>query len=251
MSNPGVAQHVAGELRRQILAGRYHAGDRLPSREQLQYEFHVSPPSLREAFRILEGDGLVTVRRGKSGGSFVRSLSDGHAARTLGMVLQSRKVGIGDIGQALLELEPLCAALCADRDDRAEVVVPHLVEANRALRNSADRREFSETSRAFHELIAELCGNQTFALFAGALESLYSTHVAHWTEQVMAREALPRDDFGSRCIDDHEALIELIASGDREGAYRRLHAHNLESYDYMKGIEPTMLVDAELILPDG
>ena len=62
-----IAETVAGELRDRILAG----ADRLPTQDQLVTEFGVSYPSVREALRILETEGLVTVRRGSVGGAEV------------------------------------------------------------------------------------------------------------------------------------------------------------------------------------
>ena len=60
-----IAETVAATLRARILSDR--AGDRLPTQDQLVREFGVSYPSVREALRILETEGLVTVRRGSVG----------------------------------------------------------------------------------------------------------------------------------------------------------------------------------------
>ena len=58
-----IAETVAGELRARILADDGPPGYRLPTQDQLVSEFGVSYPSVREAIRILETEGLVTVRR--------------------------------------------------------------------------------------------------------------------------------------------------------------------------------------------
>ena len=64
-----IAESVAGELRARILASDGDYG--FPTQDQLVTEFGVSYPSIREALRILETEGLVTVRRGKVGGAEV------------------------------------------------------------------------------------------------------------------------------------------------------------------------------------
>jgi DNA-binding FadR family transcriptional regulator len=65
-----VAESVAAELRARIL-GQGGEDYQLPTQDQLMAEFGVSHPSIREAIRILETEGLVTVRRGKVGGAQV------------------------------------------------------------------------------------------------------------------------------------------------------------------------------------
>ena len=69
---PRLADVIAGDLRQRILSGEIADGDPLPSQERLMKRFEVSQPSIREALRVLEADGLITVRRGKDGGAFTR-----------------------------------------------------------------------------------------------------------------------------------------------------------------------------------
>src|SRR5688572_5934839 len=68
---PHVAELVAEELRRRILDGDIADGEVLSTLDSLRSEFATSPPSMREALRILETEGLVSVRRGRNGGAVV------------------------------------------------------------------------------------------------------------------------------------------------------------------------------------
>src|SRR5215471_21606371 len=123
-----IAETVAAELRTRILAGDGPGDYRLPTQDQLVQDFGVSYPSIREALRILETEGLVTVRRGNVGGAEVHRPDESSAAYHLGLALQGARVTLGDLAAGLRMLEPLCAAECATRPDRAETVVPALVE---------------------------------------------------------------------------------------------------------------------------
>jgi len=73
LSAPRIAEIVADELRRQIIDGELADGDLLPRQELLVEQFNVSLVSLREALRILETEGLVSVRRGNRGGAVVHA----------------------------------------------------------------------------------------------------------------------------------------------------------------------------------
>ena len=135
---PRVAEIVASRLRDDILSGRLKEGDVLPSQETLLAEFGVSPPALREAIHILETDGLISVRRGNVGGAVVHLPSAERTAHMISMVLQSRAATPADVSGALMHLEPICAGMCAAREDRLTEVVPYLeaeiADADRAIR---------------------------------------------------------------------------------------------------------------------
>jgi GntR family transcriptional repressor for pyruvate dehydrogenase complex len=154
-----VAELVAGRLRDRILRGEMHDGDLLPKEDELREEFPVSKPSMREALRILETEGLVTVRRGNQGGAVVHRPTASDAAYTLAIVLSGQRVSIDDVAASLREVEPACAALCAGRPDRDEAVVPPLRRLyDESLAAVEDLVAVTVLSRRFHETLVELCG---------------------------------------------------------------------------------------------
>ena len=73
LRQPRLADMVASVLRERIVNGELADGDLLPKQDELLEEFRISRPSLREALRILESEGLLTVRRGNVGGSVVEA----------------------------------------------------------------------------------------------------------------------------------------------------------------------------------
>jgi GntR family transcriptional regulator, transcriptional repressor for pyruvate dehydrogenase complex len=56
-----------------VESSRLRAGDRLPSEADLAAQLGISKPTLRQALRVLELSGMLTVRRGKAGGIFLAS----------------------------------------------------------------------------------------------------------------------------------------------------------------------------------
>src|SRR5262245_19166497 len=67
---PRRAEATAATLRADIAAGRYRPGERLPAEPELAGQLGVSRPTLREAFRLLDEEGLV--RREHGSGTYVR-----------------------------------------------------------------------------------------------------------------------------------------------------------------------------------
>jgi DNA-binding FadR family transcriptional regulator len=65
---PKLAELIAEQIHIEIRQGRLREGDSLPSEAVIMTSFGASRPPVREALRILESDGLITVRRGARGG---------------------------------------------------------------------------------------------------------------------------------------------------------------------------------------
>jgi DNA-binding FadR family transcriptional regulator len=217
---------VAEGLRERILSGELGDGDMLPKQDDLLAEFRVSPPSIREALRILETEGLITVQRGNVGGAVVHRPQPAKAAYMLGLVLQSRAVALGDVQSALRYLEPACAAVCALRPDRETTVLPRLkdnIDRSRAALDDASA--YIGLARQFHVELVDCCGNATMSLIIGALESLWSAHVDR-----LARRPAQHGSFADRevrlaTLKDHERLCDAIAEGDPAAAERIAREH--------------------------
>ena len=223
---PHVADLVVAELRRRILDGELQDGDILPRQEDLLVEFGVSKPSMREALRILESEGLLSVRRGKVGGAIVHRPGADNAAYVLGTVLRTTGAPVDDLSMALNLLEPQCVALCAARADRAETVLPALRAVNeRAAACIDDVRQFTIVSRQFHEEIVRTCGSPTLTLVVGALESVWSAHADAWAQIHVGEDDFPDLAYRQQGLADHELLLELIEAGDVDGAVAEAQRH--------------------------
>jgi GntR family transcriptional repressor for pyruvate dehydrogenase complex len=239
------AEIVAEELRRQILDGELADGDLLPRQDVLVERFRVSLVSLREALRILETEGLVSVRRGNRGGAVVHAPAKSSAAYMLGLVLQSDSVPLTDLGFALQELEPSCAALAAHRVDRATTLVPELVRLNAlADEHLDDASRFTDIGRQFHHEIARGCGNHTLAVVMGSLEALWTSHERQWAEQTVAQGEYPSLAERRAALAAHVKLTQAIEVGDAERARRLASRHVGDTQTYVVADDPDQRIQA-------
>lgn len=219
-----IAEFVASELRAHILAAD---GDyRLPTQEQLVSEFGVSYPSVREAIRILETEGLVTVRRGNVGGAEVHRPDESSAAYHLGLALQARHVTLGDLAAGLQLLEPLCAAECASRPDRAKAVMPALEASIAQLASfTSDGVAFTRVAREFHGLLVTFTSNATVRHVVGTLVTLWSAQEQTWAEAMTERGEYPSPREAARAVATHRLLAEHIAAGRAAEAEKLARGH--------------------------
>lgn len=240
---------VAAELRERILSGRIPDGGTLPKHEDLLEEFQVSGPSVREAFRILETEGLITVRRGNVGGAIVHVPQPRTAAYILGLVMQAHDVGLHDVALALQKIEPLCVAMCAARGDRKRTLLPRLKEINeQTLAAIDDPEECLRLARAFHREIVDHCGNETMILVVNSLETLWSAQLYDWAK-AERQDGLPSRSARRAGIEDHEEIVRLLEEGDPEASRRAAESHLQRSQRNTVGHE-TRRVNAALIRPE-
>lgn len=224
---------VAAVLRERIVAGDMEPGESLPKQEDLLAEFRVSLPSLREAMRILESEGLITVRRGKTGGAIVHGPQADNAAQMLGLVLQSRQVQLKDLSIALRALEPACAVLCSKRSDRKQTVVEPLQRLHEeSLTVMDDPVAFTKVARRFHEQMINACGNQTLILVVGALDHLWSSRDEIWDRYSKVDTKETERSVREQGAEDHKMVIDAIAEADGEKVQRVLYEHLQHSTYY-------------------
>jgi len=240
---PKTAELVAAQLRRKIVRGELKEGDALPPEVALMAEFGVSRPTLREAFRVLESEQLISIRRGSRGGARVHTPSDEMAARGMGLLLQYRGVTLGDVHEARVVLEPPAAAMLA-----SNAKPDTLKKLRAALDDEADSLDdpirFAHTSAHFHEQVIALAGNQTLAVIAAMLESVIELHneavIQHATDT--GRPTAPAERRTAH--KSHERLVELVEAKKPEEAaeFWRSHLDGIRDY-LLGGASPRTVID--------
>jgi GntR family transcriptional regulator, transcriptional repressor for pyruvate dehydrogenase complex len=233
LHQPRLAEVVAGILRSRIVDGQLPDGSRLPKQDDLLREFRVSRPSLREALRILEAEGLVSVQRGNVGGAIVRAPSAQSSAYMFGLVLQSRHVVLEDLAEAIRSVEPVAAALCARRRDRKAEVVPRLRAVQAEVEASVeDGVDFTRGARRFHEEFVRGCGNTTLIVMLGTLELMWSHQERQWAERAQGAGSYPSRAHREEVLDVHRSILDAIDRGDADYAAKLAQGHLRESQRY-------------------
>ena len=230
-----MAELVAAQLRARIVQGDLQDGDELPREADLRDEFGVSRPSLREAIRILETEGLLRIRRGKIGGALVKRPDADSAAYHLGLTLQARAATLGDLAAAREVLAPTCAGLLAalpdDRREEAVATLTALVDGNEAELGAS--YAFTASALTFHAAIVDLCGNTTIAILTSALEAVWSTQERQWAEQATAEGDYPEIELQRGTIKAHRRIVQTIAAGDVPRSTRVMREHLAKSQAFV------------------
>jgi GntR family transcriptional repressor for pyruvate dehydrogenase complex len=237
---PKTAEVIAARLRGRIVRGELSTGSRLPPEAELQAQFGVSRPTLREAFRILEAESLLSVRRGARGGAQIVSPDRSVAARHVGSLLQVTGTTIGEVYEARMAIEPTAARMLALRGgpDEVRILRAHLRQLRTLVAAGPAADEWPRASARFHDLVVELCGNRALAVAAGVLREIAATHAA---------VAVPRPETAAsmtRAIRSYARLADFVEAGDGYGAERHWRTHMQVAAAVMFGAEALDLYGA-------
>ena len=199
------SEYAYAELRRRILDGRLPAGARLLLRP-LADELGVSVMPIRDAIRLLERDGLVTVNNHRS--ATVTEIARDAVVESVGIRMWLEML-------AVREATPHHTAGTLAAAERALADAERTAGTGRAL-------EYARANRAFHN-----------ALEAPASESLRALIDELWDRMWQARRSLslfvldPGRIDGAQ--DEHRELYEAVARGDAEAATAAMAEHRERS----------------------
>jgi DNA-binding FadR family transcriptional regulator len=232
---------IADELRILIASGELSEGDTLGREQELIERFGVSRPSLREALRILEAEGLITVVRGVHGRVVVHEPNERMTARTAALVLHARNVSLADVFEARSLLEPLAARAIAGMRNRRPAVTElrGLVDEQEAT--IGDPEAFGDANARFHERLVALAGNQTLSIVAEMLNEVVAravTAVAQAADDTVGSLQTRR-----RGIRSQRRLLDLLEAGVPAAAEEHWRAHMAVVGKVMLGQEASTVVD--------
>jgi GntR family transcriptional repressor for pyruvate dehydrogenase complex len=241
MRLPKAAEIVSNELRREIIRGEIPSGTALPSETALMERFGVSRPTLREAVRILESEGLIAISRGARGGSVVQRPNVDVATRYLGLILQVNGTTLAEIYSVHALIEPAAARFVAE--EKSAEAGPILRACLQAGRDHLDNDFMYGTDTAkFRNKLIELTGIATLTLVTAVLSDIFQRF---WTTLSVTTGQQGDNTQAKRLsIRSSEKLIELIEAGDGPGAEEHWRKHTaLVGKSMQRWLDATRVID--------
>jgi DNA-binding GntR family transcriptional regulator len=194
-------QVAAERLRRMIVAGDLAPGQRISEREVGEHLDGLTRTPLREAFKILAAEGLVTLVPNR--GATVTALS------------------LAEVDQAielLIGLEGLAAeAACARISESEIAAIAELHAQMCAAFRAAQLMRYFETNQTIHQRIVDAAGN-------AALSRIYAAECARIRRYRYAGNRSP--ERWERAVAEHEQIVNVIRAGNGPLLRELLRAHH-------------------------
>ena len=249
ISIPKTAEVVANHIRNQIIAGGINPGEHLQPEAQLMAQFATSRPTIREAFRILETEEFISVKRGARHGAQVHRPSAKMISKYAGYVLQAHNTTLKEIYAARYAIEPVVARMLALESNPAhvkalekqisdiEAVVASGVSNSKTLRLSFLH---------FHMQMVAFTENNALALLFLMLEQVLESHqMRQETPKNLANAS--QEELAKICKETlavYRRLLKYIDKGDANRAAELWRKHVQEiNEDWTAGFESTSVYE--------
>jgi DNA-binding FadR family transcriptional regulator len=225
------SETVARDIVHSVVTGGLGNGDSLPSEARMLEQYGVSRESLREGLRLLEAQGLITLRRGPGGGPVVGKVDPANLGRVSTLYYHLVGANYGELFEAWAVAEGYLAERAARNEDRTLVratLEPYLTVEDGHL---GGLEEFVAHHTEFHTDVGALAGNRVMQLSLMAIGQTVTHHIANTAD--------PRD-VADILLHDHRLIAAAIIAGKPIKArdLMRVHLEGVaDFYDQLSGGE--------------
>ncbi|MEW6622711.1 MAG: FadR/GntR family transcriptional regulator [Bacillota bacterium] len=223
-NSASVYEKVIAELKKGIMQGELQPGDKLPSERDLSKMLGVSRTSLREALKLLEVSGVVTIKHGQ--GVFIANNDSNEYIKKFISSIYVDEKKLAELFQIrkILETEAAVWACRNGTDEQLEGIY-HLVKETMDELEKNPKNEFvllAKQDGTFHHMLAESANNSVLTSIMDNLLELLADSRA----RAVAVEGRP-----NRSLKEHWKIAQALLKRDAEGARQAMleHLNNVES----------------------
>jgi DNA-binding FadR family transcriptional regulator len=210
----GRSEAVVRRLGSAIALGIIVDGEQLPSETQLAASLNVSTVTLRDALSDLRARGLVSTRRGRGGGSFVRASEEALTELSLGRLRQIGSTDLRELGDVRAAVAGAAARLAADRATAGELArLREILARLTAASEGTEQRRIE--SRYYIDVAAAA---QSVRLTMQEIELQAELGQLLWGTPRSAAEL-------AAAVASHQQVVDAIEARDGELARRLTEAH--------------------------
>ncbi|MDD5206512.1 MAG: FadR/GntR family transcriptional regulator [Desulfobacterales bacterium] len=226
------SDQIADVIQERILGDQLKTGASLPTEQELAQEFDVSRTVVREAIRILEISGLVRVKKGPSGGTFVYDAYHAPIRKSLRNMVARGGVTIDHLFDIRLLIEPHIAreaALHVGEKDLA--ILEELFSDSAAHQNEPVL--LKKNNLNFHLLLAKASGNPLFSVLLEPVIEVLIESSQDFFDSLLEKHFLKI----------HEKIFNVIKRRKAQEAERLMREDILDVREKLKEFKKRRLTD--------
>ncbi len=206
---------ISGEVKRLIFEGILKPGDRLPSETELAGQFNVGRQTVREALRLLELSGFISIHKGGSGGAVVVDSIPNTISKSFFDAFRMKRITVDELVTARFEIEQVVLKAFMENGDGEDM---------KALRENVSKAEEKlrqqvlafDDNVEFHRLLAKGSKNYVFLVLMESIAAVITDF----------RSLLGKDfPVSTKSVEDHRAILDAVDRGDREAALEIMRRH--------------------------
>jgi len=206
------SDYIVEQIYEALVRGDLKPNQHLSSESELAEAFGVSKLTVREAVRSLEQMGIIEVRKGGSGGLFVKEVDLASTVKKIGSILRIPHITVADLTETRIALETfIIKEMLPTRQITGKMLerLERNIDAAEQFFNSKKNLDRLRTNFEFHLIIASMTDNNMIII----LHQLVCDMLLHFYE--LAR---PSSEMALRTLSYHRQILAAIRDQDFDEA---------------------------------
>lgn len=203
-----VFQDVISQIEEAILSGEIKVGEKLPAERQLKEMFETSRGTVREALRVLEQKGLISIKTGTNGGAIVESVKTEKVSESLDLLIRSQSLSLNHIAQFREDVEGNVTYLAAKNAKTEDLsilkkIVERVETAVEAGLPMWD--DYINADNDFHLELARIAGNPIYI----SILSTVHDNINRYYDRFLEKE-------DERMKENYQDMVEILKAVERK-----------------------------------
>lgn len=217
VKNQRLADVVFDQILELIISKKIMPGERLPSERVMAEQMVCSRSAIREAIKMLETMGLVEIRKGVNGGTYVKESNFENVAKSIYLMYRLAQVDIFQLLEYRKVIE-LAAVRYATERASPEKIDMLKENVNQLKENLHDPEFRKRNNRDFHLMIASFSQNKILMMSMQAIIKAIDHSL----------EVLVQDEEASHILwKSHDNIVKAMEKRDGDLAERKMEEHLL------------------------
>lgn len=211
-------EEISSKVKDLIFDGTLKPGDRLPSEIELAKQFGVGRQSVREALRLLELSGFISVQKGYGGGPVVKDTISTRIRNLYLDAFRMEKITIEEFATARTVIERAIINEVIDKADESDIgrLQENLEHAKELI---AKKELATDKNFEFHALLARASKNNVFIILEKSINAIHRNLRSRSTADFETTQ---------NAVKAHQKLLDAIINKERERAIKLLEDHIYE-----------------------
>jgi len=220
IQNKRAFDEISSKVKELVFKGLLKPGDKLPSETELARQYGVGRQTVREAFRVLEISGFISIQKGGRAGAVIENTILTTITNSFVDAIHMKKLSMDAVNVVRLELErPIImhAAKNADEED-INALQGNIEEAKKKLDKGIHARK---ENFDFHKLLARATKNHVFVVIMESIMAVLAVFLSRYQLDLEVQKYI---------VEEHQKMLDALKDNEPIKAYNYLE-------DYLRVVE--------------
>ena len=222
-NTPRIFEAICEHIRAQLISSQLQPGDRLPAERTLAESLGISRTAVREALKSLENAGIVELKKGVSGGAYVKQGDPAVLTRSISDMMSLGSISLRSLTESRVLLQSSVIRLACQRAGPADLLaLEECLDQTARLEDATDMMIRRTQIQRFYKLLAQATQNEVMVMLVDAVTEI--------TLNMLSRFAVaPR----SGTLETHRLILRCVRKRDAETAISLSTIHLQDLHDHL------------------